>query len=303
MSLSLSVSPTRSSVCVLLVMIVLFGGCEQRMSGSGADTKTGSVQPTKPVAGTYVYLELSQSSITALRSWCMENGIPNPLAESDYHITLVNSDAPIRVVKHPPAAASAQEFVLATYSESDPLTIYHHTYSLSVWRTKHNTQCLVLNMVSEELTARHMMARAAGAKHEWEKWECHMTLSYDLNTTATNTDSAANTNANANANGSSDSKKSKPSAAAAASAKSKSPAASKSPTAAAPQSGGDEIADRIRTRKLKPPAFDICVVAEVERPRVENWAQSLTHIAATTGGGGATSPAAASGGASKKRTK
>jgi hypothetical protein len=239
--------------------------------------------PTKAIGGgggggggTYIYLQLSSSSISLLSEWMRVNGIPNALSSHDLHITLVNSDrtikvreqklsAPTEAISVPSSTSKSTNnssninnvsdgndngnvYELARYSEDEPLMIYHYTYSLSVWKTRHNTNCLVLNMSNDILTQRHMDARTCGASHAFDIWECHLTLSYDIdNLTA-------------------------PSSLPPSTATSAKKESTRSPRAATAAASSSSIADRIRRKQLKAPQFDIGIIAELSRPRVENWA-------------------------------
>ncbi|KAL6076387.1 Anti-CBASS protein Acb1 [Balamuthia mandrillaris] len=138
--------------------------------------------------GTFIGARLSATSLDALELYMRDNDIPNALSREHLHITIVNSDVSFPYTRDAGSFSSDSAcFCLKSYCDEDkeekgeqlPLFLYHGTFKLSMWKTSLGTSCLVLNLQSPELQARHQAARALGATHAWKQYSPHLTLSYD----------------------------------------------------------------------------------------------------------------------------
>lgn len=114
--------------------------------------------------GTYVALNVDQSTRDKLANWVKENNIPNPSDPKQYHSTIVYSRKGIPSV--------------ANHKFNLPLT-----GSIKEWKifpSGESNKCLVAIIESDELHKLHEAIRSKyGATHDFPDYHPHITLSYD----------------------------------------------------------------------------------------------------------------------------
>lgn len=127
--------------------------------------------------GTYAGIRFDDNTKNALHDYMMENQIPNMLDRDQLHTTLLYSR--IHCPKYQPAGTDMHYvgtpggFVL---------------WDTSAPGGEGQTKCLVLKFDSPELTERHhALRREHGATHDYEDFNPHITLSYDIGNRSLNT--------------------------------------------------------------------------------------------------------------------
>lgn len=114
--------------------------------------------------GTFVGVHFSDETNKALMAYVEENDIPNPIVKDELHVTICYSRKTI------------------DYDADGDLdiTITPHKGKLNIWETKDKKHCLVWKFESDELTARHDACMDLGASHDFDEYQSHVTLSYDV---------------------------------------------------------------------------------------------------------------------------
>lgn len=114
--------------------------------------------------GTYASVTYTSGSKYQLRKIQKELDIPNPLNKNKFHTTLIFSrkvlpDAKSRDLRH----------------KSDVTEL-----TLDEWEQRNGTPCLVAKFDSDFLTIRHEHYKAMGGTHDFDSYQPHITLSYDI---------------------------------------------------------------------------------------------------------------------------
>lgn len=122
--------------------------------------------------GTYAAVKFDKSTVDALHDYIQENQIPNPIAPSKMHTTLLYSR------KYCPDYV-AQGTISPPWS-GEPL-------GLDVWETRGKLRddpvkrCLVLKYKCDTLSKRHeQLMKENDATYDFPEYTPHITLSYDI---------------------------------------------------------------------------------------------------------------------------
>jgi hypothetical protein len=119
----------------------------------------------QPQEGLYVAAYFSDNTNRQLATYIEANKIPNPVAASSLHTTIVYSRVPVDGYE---AAHTLNVEVNTSYAR------------LEAWDTSGGTKCLVLCYFSPYLHIRFEEAIASGATYDFDEYKPHVTLSYDI---------------------------------------------------------------------------------------------------------------------------
>lgn len=121
-------------------------------------------EASQPTEGLYVAAFFSEESTKVVGDWIAKHQIPNPVAPSSLHVTIVYSRVPV-----------------PDFEENSHVEItVDNTYStLEVWNTP-SGKTLVLRLDCPYLELRFREAMMAGATYDFEEYNPHITLSYDI---------------------------------------------------------------------------------------------------------------------------
>jgi len=114
--------------------------------------------------GTYASVTYTSGSKNQLRKIQKDLDIPNPLNKNKFHTTVIFSR------KELPEAKSRD---LRYKSDVTELV-------LEEWMQRNDKMCLVAKFDSEWLNTRHEHYRALGGTHDFDSFQPHITLSYDI---------------------------------------------------------------------------------------------------------------------------
>lgn len=130
--------------------------------------KLNEIYFVKPQQGTYVGLRLSSKTANEFAKYIKENKIPNSVAKTKLHTTILYSRSPVECEEKIPVdwAGTFQRFNSFKETAGDPKS----------------TNCLVVEIVCPEATSKHNELISAGGTHDFEKYMPHVTLSYDIGT-------------------------------------------------------------------------------------------------------------------------
>lgn len=107
-----------------------------------------------------LYVHRPLTNAKDLHTWAAGAGIPNLIPPEEMHATQVYSRQPVPGFR----------------PKTEPLTAEGGARSLGPLGDK---GAVVLHFVSQDMQDRHAEAMAAGASHDWPKFQTHVTLSYD----------------------------------------------------------------------------------------------------------------------------
>lgn len=115
--------------------------------------------------GSYLSVKPDKESAQVLDDWNKTNKIPNALKQDDFHCTVIYSRKGIPSAKH--------------YDMNLPINA--KVGGLKVFNTPDGKNCLVAKLNSKDLTAHHeTIMNKYGAVYDFEKYNPHVTLSYDI---------------------------------------------------------------------------------------------------------------------------
>lgn len=123
--------------------------------------------------GTFVAYSIDGRTATAVKNFCEDFNIPNPVEEDELHVSIIYS------------TTYDPEFVAYGIIE-EPLKI--RGFDLDIWKTQENKRALVAKFESEELTAIYnRLIREYDFENVYEEFKPHFTISYDLEGTEVDT--------------------------------------------------------------------------------------------------------------------
>jgi hypothetical protein len=109
-----------------------------------------------PQPGTYVWLELTNSSKELLRAWALEQGVESNINFNKLHVTVLYSRQTVPVLHE----------------------VRDHFAVPTTFKTL-DKKAFVLQLDAPTIVERHQMLRGIGATHDWDDYIPHMTLWVD----------------------------------------------------------------------------------------------------------------------------
>lgn len=116
----------------------------------------------RPEKGIYVAVKFSDQTVLDLKKYQEENEIPNPLDQDEFHCTIISSRFPIE------------------WEPDEDLNVKVKPKKIEVWNTRSGNNCLVLTIKSDYLDDQFDKAMELGATHDFDGFNPHVTLSYDV---------------------------------------------------------------------------------------------------------------------------
>lgn len=114
--------------------------------------------------GTYASVTFTNGSQKQLREIQKQFNVPNPLNRHQFHSTLIYSRKELSNVE----------------SKTLGLPLDTTSFVMQEWNQRNGKVCLVLTYTSEWMKERHDFYRSIGGTHDFDSYEPHITLSYDL---------------------------------------------------------------------------------------------------------------------------
>lgn len=112
--------------------------------------------------GVFVGVRFCPDTTTRLADLQSAHAIPNPLAPTDFHVTLVYSRKPLYWRPEPDVGQEAR------------------VEGWEVFEARDGKRCLVLLLDSPYLHKRFKLAMSRGASYDYDAYRPHITLSYDV---------------------------------------------------------------------------------------------------------------------------
>ena len=119
--------------------------------------------------GLYVAVKFSDECVDRILDYCDSVNIPNVLNRSDFHSTLAYSRKPV-----------------PDFSPESEIDVVGKPKGFEIWPSEPNafkkekTYCLVMKFDCDYMTNRFNEIMSMGATYDYDKYQPHITLSYDV---------------------------------------------------------------------------------------------------------------------------
>ena len=131
--------------------------------------KLDEIKPVERRTGTYAAVKYDYDTLMMLNQWLVINNIPNQVSMNDIHSTLIYSRKQIPSVYQ----------VNMDSSKLNSLGLSFDPLEFAIFG-KEGERVLVLKLYAVELVNLHKTLIEIGATHDYDSYEPHVTLSYDL---------------------------------------------------------------------------------------------------------------------------
>lgn len=137
-------------------------------NGRNSSVKLNEIFFVSPQPGTYVGLRLSDKTTKQFVDYIKQNKIPNSVAKTKLHATVLYSRVPVECEGKVPVdwTGTFQQFDSFKETAGD----------------SNSTNCLVVKFVCPEINKQHEECRSKGGTHDFDSFDPHITLSYDIGT-------------------------------------------------------------------------------------------------------------------------
>ncbi len=123
--------------------------------------------------GTYAAVKYDETTCEILSAWLKLWKIPNPIKQEDFHTTIIYSRVPIPVENQLNADAIELKSRGWRFTPKE-LALFKSSAASD------STDVLVMILHAPELVNLHQTLREHGATHDFDKYEPHVTLSYEV---------------------------------------------------------------------------------------------------------------------------
>lgn len=114
--------------------------------------------------GTYASVTFTSGSTKKLHDLQKKLNVPNPLTRNKFHSTLIFSRKELKNID-----SRELRKVLDT-----------NEFTMREWEQRNGVTCLVITFHSQWMDDRHKFYRSKGGTHDFDSYEPHITLSYDI---------------------------------------------------------------------------------------------------------------------------